>query len=90
MYLDVFIVFSVSEGFEFRRNWHVLGRSIGASYTRPLALSRATIYKECRPRNEFIYVELYYAVQDFTIFYPFVGSIFDLQELRKLYPIKYV
>ena len=90
MYLDIFIVFSVSEVFEFRRNWHVLGRYIRVSYTRPLALSRATIYKECRPRNEFIYVELCSTVQDSTRFYPSVGSIFDLQGLSKLYPIKYV
>ena len=49
MYLDVFIVLFCHERFEFRRNWNVLDRTIGALYTRPLALSRATTYKECRP-----------------------------------------
>ena len=76
MYL---LSFSVSERFEFRRNWNVLGRSIGALYTRPLALSRTTIYKEYRPRNEFIYVELYSAVWHFTRFTRLWSQFFDLQ-----------
>ena len=74
--------FPVSERFEFRRNWNCLGRSIGASCTRLLALSRATFYKECRPRNEFIYVGLYCAVQDSTRFYPFAGLFFLFAETQ--------
>ena len=68
--------FPASERFEFRQNWNGLGRFIRATCTRLLAMSRPTVYEECRPRKEFIYVRLYCAVQDSTRFYPFAGLLF--------------